>query len=172
MSHTALNWHTPDKHDAILWYYYNTPAGKLILCIQGKILCNMHWLTPSSNEQTPSPATAELQKQLRYYWLTSKADITLPLLRQGTSFQQSVWSTLRQIPMGQTRTYGELAKQLNTSPRALANACRKNPFPLIIPCHRVLAKTGIGGYAGKITGKLIEIKTALLQHEKMIIHEL
>ncbi|MCK5354927.1 MAG: MGMT family protein, partial [Methyloprofundus sp.] len=54
----------------------------------------------------------------------------------------------------------------------LANACRKNPFPLIIPCHRVVAKTGLGGYAGETTGKLIEIKAALLQHEKMISHEL
>ena len=172
MSLAALNWHTPDQQDALLSHYYDTPAGRLILSIQGKTLCHMHWYIPGSTKPVPLPATTELQKQLKYYWLNSEANISLPLLRQGTGFQQSVWSTLRQIPVGQTRTYGELAKVLNTSPRALANACRKNPFPLIIPCHRVVAKTGIGGYAGENTGTLIEIKAALLQHEEMINHDL
>jgi len=172
MNHTALKWYTANQQDTLLWYHYDTLAGRLILCTQGKTLCNMHWLSPCSTEKIPPPAAAELQKKLTQYWLDSEIAITLPLLRQGTAFQQRVWNILRQIPIGQTRTYGELAKTINTSPRALANACRKNPFPLIIPCHRVVAKTGIGGYAGETTGTLIEIKTVLLQHEKMLIHEL
>ena len=139
---------------------------------QGSILCNMQWLTPSSPWQIFPALPEELKEQLNNCWLSSKPELTLPLLRQGTPFQHRVWSALRQIPTGQTNTYGELAKELNTSPRALANACRNNPFPLIIPCHRVLSKTGIGGYAGEVAGKLIDIKKTLLQHEKMIAHEL
>ena len=166
MTLAHFNWQMSNKHDTPLAYCYNTPAGQLKVYLQGKVLCKMEWLTASSSAQTLPPLPAELQAQLNVCWHSLKPEITLPLLPQGTAFQHSVWSALRQIPLGQTRTYGELAKGLNTSPRALANACRRNPFPLIIPCHRVLSKTGIGGYAGAVTGKLIDIKTALLQYEK------
>ncbi|NOQ15388.1 MAG: methylated-DNA--[protein]-cysteine S-methyltransferase [Methyloprofundus sp.] len=171
MTLTHFNWQVPNQHDTRLSYCYNTPAGQLSLYLQGKVLCKTEWLTASSTPALPS-LPEELQAQINACWLSLKAEITLPLSTQGTAFQHAVWSALRQIPIGQTRTYGELAKELNTSPRALANACRRNPFPLIIPCHRVLSKTGIGGYAGAITGKLIAIKTALLQYEKIISHEL
>ena len=167
-----FNWQAPNEYDTIKSYYYETPAGQLIVHTQGEILCNMKWPTAPSSEYTLLPLPEEYQQQLNDFWLSSKPEIPLPLCPQGTAFQRKVWYTLRQIPIGQTKTYGELAKELNTSPRALANACRKNPFPLIIPCHRVLAKTGIGGYAGEVTGKLIDIKTTLLQHEKMIAHDL
>ena len=168
MATSSFNWQTPNKHDAIQRYCYDMLAGQLILQTQGKILCSMEWLTFPSSAKISLPLPVELQQQLKDNWLNLNPEISLPLLRQGTSFQHTVWEILRQIPVGQTKTYGELSSELNTSPRALANACRKNPFPLIIPCHRVVAKTGIGGYAGEVTGKLIEIKTALLQHEKMV----
>ena len=172
MTPLAFNWQMPYTHDMLTSYCYGTPAGQLIVQIQGKILCHMEWLTAPSSIHSPPPLPEEYQQQLNNCWLSSTPEITLPLFPQGTAFQRKIWYTLRQIPIGQTKTYGELAKELNTSPRALANACRKNPFPLIIPCHRVLAKTGIGGYAGAVTGKLIDIKTTLLQHEKMITHDL
>ena len=172
MTSSHFNWQVPNRHDALLSYCYNIPAGQLKLSLQGKVLCKMEWLTTSSAAQTLPLSPVVLQQQLNACWLSLKPEITLPLLAQGTTFQRAVWSALRQIPMGQTTSYGELAKELNTSPRALANACRKNPFPLIIPCHRVLSKTGIGGYAGAVTGKLIDIKTALLQYEKMIRYDL
>ncbi|MGK0673659.1 MAG: methylated-DNA--[protein]-cysteine S-methyltransferase [Halothiobacillaceae bacterium] len=72
-----------------------------------------------------------------------------PLLAPaGTPFQQRVWRALAEIPLGQTRTYGELATRLGTSPRAVGGALRANPIPIIIPCHRILAAQGLGGYAG------------------------
>lgn len=85
---------------------------------------------------------------------------------KGTEFQKRVWRALCAIPPGTTKTYGELAKQLNTSPRAIGNACRKNPLPIIIPCHRVVAKNSLGGYAGARIGNLLEIKKWLLRYEK------
>ena len=172
MSSSQFNWHTPNRHDEQVSYYYDTPVGQLIFRTHGKILCNIEWITHPSSGKITSPLPKELQKQFNGCWLSPKPEITLPLLCQGTAFQHTVWDLLCHIPIGQTKTYAELANTLNTSPRALANACRKNPFPLLIPCHRVLAKTGIGGYAGTVTGKLIIIKKSLLQYEKLIAHDL
>jgi methylated-DNA-[protein]-cysteine S-methyltransferase len=87
-----------------------------------------------------------------------------PLL-EGTAFQQRVWHELLQIPLGHTLTYGQLARQLGSSPRAIGNACRANPCPLVVPCHRVVGKTGLGGFAGKNSGPKLQIKRWLLMHE-------
>ncbi|MCK5644156.1 MAG: methylated-DNA--[protein]-cysteine S-methyltransferase [Gammaproteobacteria bacterium] len=84
---------------------------------------------------------------------------------KGTLFQKKVWQALQKIPAGQVVTYGELAKQLNTSARAVGNACRANPVPLLIPCHRVISKTGMGGFAGSQSGEPMRIKRWLLEHE-------
>ncbi len=82
-----------------------------------------------------------------------------------TPFQEKVLKQLQKIPYGETRTYGEIAKKLNTSARAVGNACRKNPLPIIIPCHRVVAANGIGGYDGARSGDLLLIKYRLLENE-------
>ncbi|GFO71547.1 methylated-DNA-[protein]-cysteine S-methyltransferase [Bathymodiolus japonicus methanotrophic gill symbiont] len=138
----------------------------------GEFLSTLQWvIRPGIDTQHTELPTA-LEQQINQYWLTGKMTMHTGMLKQGTEFQRKIWHALCQIPVGQTKTYGELAKELNTGSRALANACRKNPFPLIIPCHRVLSKTGLGGYAGATTGKLVDIKIALLQHEKMLAHEL
>ncbi len=83
----------------------------------------------------------------------------------GTPFQQRVWRELIRIPPGNTRSYGELAKSLRSSPRAVAGACRRNPLPLLVPCHRVVAKDGPGGFMGRTDGSALAIKQWLLQHE-------
>ena len=82
-----------------------------------------------------------------------------------TPFQNKVWSELKKIPCGKLVTYGELAKKLGTSARAVGNACRQNPVPVVVPCHRVVSATGIGGYAGDTGGELLKIKSWLLKHE-------
>lgn len=84
---------------------------------------------------------------------------------QGTAFQKSVWHELSKIPLGETRTYGDIAKKLNSSARAVGNACRKNPIAIIVPCHRVVSAKGLGGYAGETEGKQLNIKRWLLEHE-------
>jgi methylated-DNA-[protein]-cysteine S-methyltransferase len=92
------------------------------------------------------------------------ADIQLEV----SPFQVKVLHQLQQIPYGETRTYGEIAKILKTSPRAVGNACRNNPLSIIIPCHRVVAAHGIGGYSGKTEGEELTIKRRLLQLEGAI----
>ena len=90
-----------------------------------------------------------------------------PALRLiGTPFQRRVWAVLQQIPPGVTRTYGELARRLGTSPRAVGGACRANPVPLFVPCHRVVtAGGGAGGFAGHGSGRWPQIKRWLLDRE-------
>ncbi len=83
----------------------------------------------------------------------------------GTPFQQRVWRELICIPKGKTRSYGDLAKKLHSSARAVAGACRRNPLPLLVPCHRVVARDGLGGFMGKTDGPALAIKQWLLQHE-------
>jgi len=90
---------------------------------------------------------------------------SLKLKRQGRLFSNRVWERLLAVAFGQTLTYGALAKMLHTSPRAVAQACRSNPFPGIIPCHRIVAANGIGGFMGQSDGEYIALKQALLAYE-------
>jgi methylated-DNA-[protein]-cysteine S-methyltransferase len=105
----------------------------------------------------------EAVQQLEAYFDGRLHRFSLPLRPSGSSFQQRVWSRLRHIPYGKAETYGALAQQLATSPRALARACGANPLPIIVPCHRVVAARGhLGGYSG---GDGPETKLALLRLE-------
>lgn len=92
-------------------------------------------------------------------------EFSLPLSRVGTPYQRAVWSELQAIAAGTTRTYADLAATLGSGPRAVAAACRANPFPLIVPCHRVVATAGLGGYCGSTNGAWLEVKRWLLRHE-------
>jgi len=103
--------------------------------------------------------------QLDAYFLDGSYRFDLPIELQGTLFQRRVWQALRGIEPGQIRTYGELARELGTSPRALGGACRANPCPIVIPCHRVLAADGLGGFAGDTSGRKLAVKRWLLEHE-------
>lgn len=87
------------------------------------------------------------------------------MVLEATDFQKRVLTTLQNIPYGETRTYGELASALQTSPRAIGNACRRNPLPLLIPCHRVVSQSGLGGFSGQTNGTMIEVKQYLLTRE-------
>ena len=87
----------------------------------------------------------------------------VPIQLVGSEFQLKVWKALKNIPMGTVVSYGDLAKQLNTSSRAVGQACRTNPVVLFIPCHRVVSVNGIGGYMGK--QKKIKIKKWILHNE-------
>ena len=110
--------------------------------------------------------SSQVKKQIENYFKSPESNFTVPVSLEGTAFQKKVWAALQKIPAGQTRTYGDISKQLNSSPRAVGNACRANPVPLIVPCHRVIARSGIGGFGGKVAGKTIDCKRWLLQHEK------
>lgn len=114
---------------------------------------------------TASPLPAAIRAALARYFRDGRAGLDLPLALAGTPFQHRVWQALRAIPPGSTRTYGELARELGTSARAIGGACRANPCLIAVPCHRVVARDSLGGFAGERGGKRLAVKRWLLRHE-------
>ena len=114
-------------------------------------------------DKQPSPLLEEARRQLNAYFDGTLQDFDLPLAPEGTSFQRAVWDQLRRIPFGVAQTYANIAKAVNNAPRAVGVACGRNPIPIIIPCHRVIAKGGRrGGFSG-FAG--LEMKRRLLRLE-------
>lgn len=104
--------------------------------------------------------------QLRSYFDDGSRGFDLPLSVRGTEHQWRVWEALTRIPAGGTQTYGELAAALGTGARAVASACRQNRVPLLIPCHRVVGRDGLGGFVGGSDARWLAVKTWLLRHER------
>jgi methylated-DNA-[protein]-cysteine S-methyltransferase len=118
-----------------------------------------------ATERFGSALLRETADQLRGFFDHGRFEFSLPLRLIGTPHQKAVWAELQTIGAGSTRTYGDLAKALNSGPRAVASACRANAFPLVIPCHRVVAAKGLGGYCGAADGPWLGVKRWLLRHE-------
>jgi methylated-DNA-[protein]-cysteine S-methyltransferase len=144
-----------------------SPLGKL-----GLAFCEekLSYLCLMADDSELLPITTSYGKQiiesLALYFKNPHHAIKPNYHLNGSSFQLRIWQALQNIPCGQTLTYGELAKQLKTSPRAVGQACKTNPIPILIPCHRVVAANGAGGYAGKRVGRMLDMKLWLLEHEK------
>jgi methylated-DNA-[protein]-cysteine S-methyltransferase len=113
-----------------------------------------------------SDLAKQTQMKLESYFHHAHNEWELPLVKCGTIFQQKVWQYLQTIPLGETRYYSDVAKALNSSAQAVGNACRANPFVILVPCHRVISKAGLGGYDGQTNGKNLVIKQWLLDHER------
>jgi methylated-DNA-[protein]-cysteine S-methyltransferase len=143
------------------------PGVKLLLGIvtspQG--LCSIDFLAERPTLAPADPCTTQVVAQLQDYVDDPRRGFALPLATVGTPFQRRVWEQLRQIPPGRPITYGELARRLGSGARAVANACRRNPVPIVVPCHRVVSHHGLGGYGGEVEGALPQLKQALLDHE-------
>jgi len=138
-----------------------TPAGQLVLYSQQGIISKADWQPDDGlNSQNH-----EIQRQFKQYWLNTDKHINIMLLKQGSAYRQKVWAELCKIPFGETMTYSALAGKINSSARAVGNACRDNPYPVIIPCHRVVSVSGIGGYCGQTEGDFMAIKDKLLTFE-------
>jgi len=126
----------------------------------------IEFLEPRAEQSPSNPLAAETARQLRAYLSDPGFAFGLPLRPSGTAFQRRVWEQIAAIPNHQTRTYGEVAKSLHNAPRAVGQACGANPFPLVIPCHRVVASGGgLGGFARHGGGFLLDVKRWLLAHE-------
>ncbi len=129
-------------------------------------LCALEWCSPQTPCKAPRGQLATTAcRQLQAYFEDPRHVFSLPLALGGSPFQQRVWQALQAIPPAETRTYGEIARLLGSSPRAVGGACRANPVPLVVPCHRVLAATGLGGYGGATGGVSLALKRWLLDHE-------
>ncbi|VFM96514.1 MAG: O-6-methylguanine DNA methyltransferase [Candidatus Kentron sp. G] len=126
--------------------------------------CNQQPLARGKSPQSNSTLENTIT-QLTHYFREPRWCFELPLAPRGTPFQQRVWQALRSIPSGKIISYGMLAAQLGTGARAVGNACRENPIPIIIPCHRVVGVRDCGGFMGARSGKPLAIKQWLLRHE-------
>ena len=128
---------------------YNSPVGPLTLFEEDGVIIAVEWGWPPESEDAPAPVLERARDQLDAYFEGRLKEFDLPLAPMGTAFQKKVWQAMSRIPFGATRTYGDLADELGTSPRALGGACGRNPIPIIIPCHRILGSNGgLGGYSG------------------------
>lgn len=143
------------------------PCGYLEILSQGEVITALAWRMEGQGTETSLGLTA-IGQQLAAYFRDPCWRFDCDLAEQGTAFCRRVWQVLLAIPPGQACTYGELARSLGSSARAVAAACRANPYPIIIPCHRVIAKEGLGGYCGASDGLPVLIKRWLLRHEGWI----
>lgn len=145
--------------------FCHTPLGRMLLAQEeeGLILVEFD-ATPLKNwQQADTPLLVQAKAQLSEYFAGTRQEFTLPLSPKGTPFQQKVWAALQTIPYGQTRSYGEIARQIGSpkAARAVGMANHHNPIAILIPCHRVVGQNGaLTGYAGGL-----ERKKALLQLE-------
>jgi methylated-DNA-[protein]-cysteine S-methyltransferase len=137
----------------------DTPIGRLVLESDGDVLIGI-WLPPQSKAPVGSgedapPVLKDTVTQLEEYFAGERTEFDLPMELDGTAFQKDVWTELTRIPYGETISYGELARRVGRpkGPRAVGQANGKNPIPIIVPCHRVLASNGIGGYGGGLPMK-------------------
>jgi len=142
------------------------PAMRVALRTRGERLTEIRYLPPETRVLAPRNSLAErAARQLERYREDPDARFELPLEITGTPFQRRLWSALTRIPRGETRTYGALARELASAARAVGQACGENRLPIVIPCHRVVAANGIGGFAHARGGYLLEAKRWLLAHE-------
>ena len=147
-------------------YYFKiieSPVGRLVLIASAKGLSSVRWDTGDPHGHTISytrndshPVLLEAEMQLNEYFTKKRKTFSLALDFEGTEFQIKVWEALLTIPFGETRTYGEIAKQIGNpeAVRAVGGAANKNPIAIIAPCHRVIGATGkLVGFGGGLPNK-------------------
>ena len=142
----------------------HAPIGDLTISAEDNVVVSLDW--GWAQEQNTNTLLQNAKSQLNDYFDGLRKNFDLPLEPPGTKFQQRVWSMMEQIPYGKTITYGEIAKALGSSARAVGMACGANPLPVIIPCHRVVAANNMGGYSGDGG---VETKRALLHLEQVLL---
>jgi len=153
------------NNDALI----GTPFGAVVISSNDgqlaiELLAVPAFDTVQVKKVSADPLVVQACKQLLQYLQQPATRFDLPLAQQGTEFQQRVWQAISSIPLGEVRTYGELAREIGSGPRAVANACGANNLPLLVPCHRVVAQNGLGGFMQGKENSLL-IKQWLLKHE-------
>jgi len=142
------------------------PFGALGVRLAGEALAGLDFLPPETPLRPCGFAAVQrVAHELDAYYADPGHVWKLPLAPAGTLFRQRVWQVLLAIPAGQTRTYGDIALELGSSPRAVGQAVGDNPIPIVIPCHRVLAAQGLGGFMHGTDGFPMTVKKWLLRHE-------
>jgi len=127
----------------------------------------VRYLPRSERARAPRDAVAERAvREIERYLDDPHFRFTVPLAGVGTPFQRRVWQAIATIPVGESRTYAEIAAMVRSSARAVGGACGRNPVALIVPCHRVVGSRGsLGGFMNADAGEPVAIKRWLLAHE-------
>ena len=164
-SKTTLKAKSADDYQAKL----ATPFAILGIRIEEDWLTDIEYLPLDTPPLAPQTSLAkEVFNQLQAYVADSGFIFDLSLHIGGTIHQRRVWSAIQHIPSGATRSYADIATQLRSAPRAVGQACGANRLPIVIPCHRVIAKSGgLGGFMNASDGIPLTIKRWLLQHERV-----
>lgn len=148
---------------------FATPFAVLGIRVSGNWLTDIHYLPPGAATLDPRNAIADaVCRQIERYLDDPEFRFDIPFQSRGTPFQAAVWREIGRIASGRTRTYGEIARRLESGPRAVGGACGANRVPLVIPCHRVVGATGLGGFMNSRGGLPLAIKQWLLVHEGVL----
>ncbi len=139
-----------------------TSVGKLAITLSQEVIVRTDWVSDFAPDTVFEHPILDV---LNHYWHQPSRNIPIQVLNQGSVYRHRVWAALNQIPFAATLRYGQLASQLCSGARAVGNACRDNPYPFIIPCHRVIAAQSLGGYCGQLSGERLTIKQNLLAFE-------
>ncbi|MDO4641811.1 MAG: methylated-DNA--[protein]-cysteine S-methyltransferase [Neisseria sp.] len=146
---------------------YTAPFGNITLIFDEEHnLVELH--LHGKLEYAPYPLPKCWQRKLDDYFSGRQKNFNHPISSRGTAFQQKVWQAIAMIPAGEVLTYQDIARQIGSHPRAVGGACGKNPLALVVPCHRVVAKQGLGGFSSG-EGDALNIKRWLLQHEGVTV---
>jgi methylated-DNA-[protein]-cysteine S-methyltransferase len=144
------------------------PFGAVGVRTEAGSVRELVYLPSTFDEKAPADAVAEkAARQVERYLAEPDFRFDLPLAEVGTEFQNKVWQLIASIPRGEVLTYGDVAKRIRSAPRAVGQACGANWYPIVIPCHRVTATGGLGGFAhhDDETGFHLNVKRWLLRHE-------
>ncbi len=142
-----------------------TPIGPVTIETDGEALTLLKFGVTGDTAMSAPKASiaAEAASQLNAYFAGKLKRFDLPLRAAGTPFQQKVWRALRSVPFGETRSYGDIAREVDSAPRAVGGACGANPITIVVPCHRIIGSGGwIGGYTG---AEGCATKQLLIKHE-------
>lgn len=146
-----------------------TPFAVIGIRTDAEKLLGVQYLPANTPPSVPHDTLSrEVCRQIRAYLANPRHRFDIPYELDGTAFQQRVWAEIARIPSCETRSYGDLARALRSSPRAVGGACGSNPVPLIVPCHRVIAAGGgLGGFMHSRGTFALDIKAWLLTHERV-----
>ena len=151
-------------------HYVDSPVGRLAIEADRDVLTRVRWTDDGAAMPEPGPddpLLREAARQLDLYFARRLTRFDLPLGARGTDFQKRVWALMSEIPYGETATYGGMARALGSGPRPVGMACGRNPLPIVVPCHRVLASGGReGGFSG---GSGLPTKRQLLALEGVVL---
>ena len=147
-------------------FYYNSPLSVLYLSVCDDQIQSLEYEPQHIDSfNLPLPG-GDIKVWLDAYFAGQPLNDNPVMTLEGSEFQKKVWAIMLTIPYGETLSYGEVSKVLGSAPRAVGQACKRNPIPLIVPCHRIVAKHSVGGYEGVTEGHRLDRKKWLIKHEQ------